>query len=200
VGKEAYISGSCGPSGKLLQPYGDAEPEELYKGFYRQIKCLIEAGADIICVETMTDIQESVLALTAAKELSKDVPVMSTITFNENPKGFFTIMASSITDVVKELEQAGAQVVGSNCGNGIEKMIKIARAFRKDSSLPILIQANAGIPVMMDEKLYYPETPEFFAQKTINLIEEGVSIVGGCCGTTPEHIRAIRSAVDAHRA
>jgi 5-methyltetrahydrofolate--homocysteine methyltransferase len=197
VGKDAYISGSCGPSGKLLQPYGEAEPERLYKGFYRQIKALIEAGVDIICVETMTDIQESVLAVTAAKEISNDVPVMSTMTFDETPKGFFTIMGSSVQDVVKALKQAGAQVLGSNCGIGIEKMIRIAVEFRRSSTLPILIQANAGIPDMKDEKLIYPETPDFFAQKTVNLIEAGVNIIGGCCGTTPQHIRAIRNVVDA---
>jgi len=196
VGDQAYVSGSCGPSGKILKPYGDAEPNEMYHGFERQMKALIEAGADIICVETMTDLAEAILAVKAAKAVSPQTPLMATMTFDETPKGFYTIMGVSIEDAAAGLQKAGADIIGSNCGNGIENMIKIAKKFKKFSDVPIVIQSNAGKPETIGSELIYPETPEFFAEKTPELIEAGVSIIGGCCGTTPEYIRAIRNVVD----
>jgi len=121
---------------------------------------------------------------------------MATMTFDETPRGFYTIMGVSIEDAVVGLQKAGADIIGSNCGNGIENMIKIARGFKKLTILPIIIQSNAGIPEMKEGKLFYSETPEFFAEKSKELIDAGVSIIGGCCGTTPEYIRAIRKVVD----
>ena len=196
VGEKAYVSGSCGPSGKLLKPFGDIEPEEIYKSFKRQIKSLIKAGIDIICIETMTDLNEATLAIKATKSISPEIPIMATMTFDETPRGFYTIMGVSINDAVTGLQKAGADIIGSNCGNGIENMIKIAREFKKLTILPIIIQSNAGIPEMKEGKLIYSETPEFFGKKTKELIDAGVSIIGGCCGTTPEYIRTIRKVVD----
>ena len=196
VGNKAYISGSCGPSGKLLKPFGDTEPVEIYKSFERQIKSLIKAGIDIICIETMTDLNEATLAIKAAKSISPEIPVMTTMTFDKTPRGFYTIMGVSINDAVTELQKAGADIIGSNCGNGIENMIKIAREFKKLTIHPIIIQSNAGIPEMKEGKLTYSETPEFFGEKVRELIKIGVSIIGGCCGTTPEHIQAIRKTVE----
>jgi 5-methyltetrahydrofolate--homocysteine methyltransferase len=194
-----YISGSCGPSGKILKPYGDADPGELYAGFLRQMKVLLDERADIICIETMTDIQEAILAVKASKSLSTTRPVIATMTFDETPRGFYTIMGVSIRDACENLQKAGADIIGSNCGNGVEKMIKVAREFKRFSSLPLIIQSNAGLPEIKDGKLFYSETPEFFADKTKELVEAGVSIIGGCCGTTPDHIRAIRKTVDSIR-
>ena len=196
VGNKAYISGSCGPSGKLLKPFGDTEPDDIYQSFKRQMKSLINAGIDLICIETMTDLNEATLAIKAAKSISTIIPVMATMTFDETPRGFFTIMGVSINDAVTGLQKAGADIIGSNCGNGIENMIKIAREFKKLTILPTIIQSNAGIPEMKDGKLVYSETPEFFGEKAKELIDAGVSIIGGCCGTTPEHIKAIRKVVD----
>ncbi len=188
---KAYVSASCGPTGKMLKPYGDKEPEEMYENFVRQLKAVIDAGADIICVETMTDIQEATLAVKAAKSISSSIPVMATMTFDKTPRGFFTIMGISIEKASVELQEAGADVIGSNCGNGIENMILIAREFRSLSSLPLIIQSNAGLPEIRGDETVYPETPEFMAEKSKELIAAGVSIVGGCCGTTPEHIRVL---------
>lgn len=196
VGEKAYVSGSCGPSGKLLKPFGDTEPEEIYKSFKQQIKSLIKAGINIICIETMTDLNEATLAIKAVKSISSEIPIMVTMTFDETPRGFYTIMGISIKDAVVGLQKAGADIIGSNCGNGIENMIKIAREFKKLTVLPIIIQSNAGIPEMKEGKLIYSETPEFFGKKTKELIDVGVSIIGGCCGTTPEHIRTIWKVVD----
>lgn len=195
-GNRALISGSCGPTGKLLKPYGDIEPDHLYNSFERQIDVLVGEGVDAICIETMTDLNEAILAIRAAKAVSRTTTIMATMTFDPTPEGFYTVMGVSISDAAKGLEKAGADVIGSNCGNGIENMIKIAREFRKHTTLPLIIQSNAGIPVIQGDRPTYPETPEFMAEKAKELISLGVSIIGGCCGTTPEHIRAIRRVVD----
>jgi 5-methyltetrahydrofolate--homocysteine methyltransferase len=196
VDKQAYISASCGPSGRLLKPYGDVDPGELYNNFQRQLAAIIEAGVDIICVETMTDIGESLMAIKAARSISSSVPIMATLTFEKTKRGFYTIMGIDIERAVKDLEQMGVDIVGSNCGNGIENMILIASEFKTFTNLPILIQANAGIPELKGTVPVYPETPEFMANKARELVEIGVSIIGGCCGTTPEHIKALRKMVD----
>lgn len=199
VGDGAYISGSCGPSGKILQPLGDADPEQLSESFHKQVKALIEAGVDLLCIETMTDIQEAVLAVEVARSVNTEIPIMATMTFEPTPTGFFTMMGVSVAEATEGLTAAGTNVLGSNCGNGIENMIKIAQEFKSVTSLPLLIQANAGIPVFKEGKSVYLETPDFFAEKVPDLLDAGVSIIGGCCGTTPEHIRSIRKAVDAYR-
>ena len=191
VAGKAYVSASCGPSGKMLKPYGPIAPEAMFDNFSRQLKVLIDAGADIICVETMTDIQEAVLAVKAAKDVSAAIPVMATMTFNKNPRGFFTIMGNNIETAARELAAAGADIIGSNCGNGIVNMIEIAKEFKKFSQLPLIIQSNAGLPEIKGDLVVYPETPEFMAEKSKELAAAGVSIIGGCCGTTPEHIRAV---------
>lgn len=195
VDGKAYVSASCGPSGKMLKPYGPTEPEEMYQNFSRQLKAIIEAGVDIVCVETMTDINEATLAIKAAKSISPDIPVMATMTFDKTPRGFYTMMGVNVEKAAHELEAAGADIIGSNCGNGIENMILVAKEYKKFTSIPLIIQANAGLPVVKDDVVVYPETPEFMAEKSKELAAAGVSIIGGCCGTTPEHIRAIGQAV-----
>ncbi|HUU85145.1 MAG TPA: homocysteine S-methyltransferase family protein [Phycisphaerae bacterium] len=197
VGDRAYVSGSCGPSGRILKPYGDTDPQDLYAGFRRQIECLIDAGVDCVCVETMVDLNEATLAVKAAKDASPSIPVLATMTFDATPRGFYTIMGVSVEAAAGGLADAGADVVGSNCGNGIERMVEIAGQFHEHSRLPLIIQSNAGLPQMQDGKPVYRETPEFMADRARALIEVGVSIIGGCCGTTPQHIRALRRMVDA---
>jgi len=196
VGDRALISGSVGPTGAMVKPYGDTEPEAMADAFRRQIGALVGAGADVICVETMIDLTEARLAVAAARSLSADIPVIATMTFDATPRGFYTVMGTSIEQACTELVAAGADVVGSNCGNGIEKMVEIAREFVVHATVPIIIQSNAGLPEHRDGELVYPETPEVMAARVGELIDLGVRIIGGCCGTTPEHIRAIREAVE----
>jgi len=196
VNNRAYVSGSCGPSGRILAPYGDTEPEALYSGFERQIRSLVEAAVDVVCIETMTDLREAVLAVQAAKSVSSRTTVMATMTFDETPRGFYTIMGVSVAEAAAGLQEAGADVIGSNCGNGIENMVRIAREFIEVTSLPVIIQSNAGKPEIKDGRPYYPEPPALFAEKARELMAAGVSIIGGCCGTTGEHIRAIREVID----
>jgi 5-methyltetrahydrofolate--homocysteine methyltransferase len=196
VDDRAYVSGSIGPSGRILIPYGDTDPERIYESALRQASALIAAGVDLICVETMTDITEATLNIKAVKSLAPDLPVMATMTFDRTPRGFFTMMGVTIEKAAQELEKAGAEIIGSNCGCGIEMMIKIALEFRAHSQRPLIIQANAGLPEIEDDHPVYRETPEFMAEKGRELVAAGVSIIGGCCGTTPEHIAAMRRMVD----
>jgi len=189
----AYIAGDVGPTGAILKPYGDVEEEEVQAAFERQIAAL--AAADFILVETMIDLREAVLAVRAARNVAPELPVLATMTFDDTPRGFFSVMGSSVEQAAAALEQAGADAVGSNCGNGIENMVAIAREFALHCSLPLVIQSNAGLPESRDGRVVYPETPEFMAREAQALIRAGVAVIGGCCGTTPEHMRAIAECV-----
>ena len=196
----AFVAASCGPCARLLKPYGDTDPAEVQAGFERQISALVSERIDMISVETMTDLHEAVLAVRAVKAVAPSIPVSATMTFDSTPRGFYTIMGVTVEQAAKGLADAGADIIGSNCGNGIENMIGIAAEFRKYSNLPILIRPNAGLPRMTEGVLIYPESPQFMAEKCREMLQLGVSILGGCCGTTPEHIRAFRSEVERYRA
>ncbi len=197
VGNKAYVSGSVGPTAKMVKPLGNTEPEEILSAYQEQIRALLAAGVDMICIETMMDIAEATLAVKAARSLNSKIPVMATMTFQKHPQGFVTFMGASIADAAMALKDAGADIVGSNCGDGMVNMVGIAREFMQHSRIPVAIQGNAGLPVSTDSGLAYPETPEFVAGKAAEIVDLGVQIIGGCCGTTPDHIRAIRKMVDA---
>jgi 5-methyltetrahydrofolate--homocysteine methyltransferase len=199
VGDKAYVSASCGPTGRLLLPFGDTAESEIYEGFVLQIEALLKAGADAVCIETMTDLNEARLAVRAARRLSSTITVMATMTFEPTPRGFFTIMGVSIPAACRALAEAGADLVGSNCGNGSAQMVAIAREFRKSTTLPLIIQSNAGIPELRQGQVLYPETPAFMAAAVRDFLDAGVSVIGGCCGTTPGHIRAMRAALDGYK-
>jgi 5-methyltetrahydrofolate--homocysteine methyltransferase len=194
----AYISASVGPTGRILEPYGDTAPEVVADAFNRQIGALIEAGADLICVETMIDLNEAALAVRAARSISTELPVIATMTFEATPRGFFTTMGSTVEQACSTLVEAGADIVGSNCGNGIDTMLEIAREFAAHATSPVIIQSNAGLPDNRGGELVYPESPEYMAERVSQLMDLGIAIIGGCCGTGPEHIRAIRAAIDAN--
>jgi 5-methyltetrahydrofolate--homocysteine methyltransferase len=199
AGERAYVNASVGPSGRLLLPYGDTEPEVVQEAFERQMRGLAEGGPDLVCVETMTDLSEATMAVKAAKATMPDVPVMATMTFDATPRGFFTVMGVSVERAAAGLAEAGADIVGSNCGNGIEVLTRIAKELVAATRLPVAIQANAGLPETKDGTVVYPETPEFFAEHAADLLSLGVAIIGGCCGTTPDHIRALRQLVDSRQ-
>jgi 5-methyltetrahydrofolate--homocysteine methyltransferase len=198
AGNRAYVAASCGPSGRILRPYGDTAPEEVAESFRRQMKVLAAEGVDLICVETMTDLEEALLAVEAARSVSPALPVCATLTFEATPRGFFTLMGADIPRAARELERAGADAVGSNCGNGIRSMAAIAGLFLETTKLPVLIQSNAGIPEIKEGRTVFPESPEFLAEHCRPMLLRGVRILGGCCGTTPRHIELLRRVVDAH--
>jgi 5-methyltetrahydrofolate--homocysteine methyltransferase len=195
VAGRALVSASVGPCGHILAPYGDADPDEVGESFECQIRALSEGGAEVVCIETMTDIAEMKLAIDAAKRIAPELPIIGTMTFDKTSRGFFTMMGVSLERAASELEEAGVDVIGSNCGNGIEKMVEIAYELRQFTEKPTIIQANAGIPELRDGVLHYPEDPEFYASHVQALVKSGVQIIGGCCGTTPEHIRELKRQV-----
>ncbi len=189
-----YVIGSVGPTGEFLEPLGPVTSLEMYDAFVEQITALAEGGADGVVIETMTAIEEATLAVRAAKE-STDLVVMATMVYDPGPRGFFTMMGITPEDGVKKLRQAGADVVGTNCGNGIERMIEIARLMRAVDDGYMLIHSNAGIPAIVDLEIVYPETPEFMAEHFKTLQGLGINILGGCCGTGPDHIKSLASAI-----
>jgi 5-methyltetrahydrofolate--homocysteine methyltransferase len=195
MGDRGYVVGSVGPTGHFAkEEYGDVSTEELYEAFMGQVTALAEGGADAICVETMSSLVEAVQAIKAAKENTK-LPVLCTFTFDQKPRGFFTMMGVTPEQAAEEAAAAGADIVGANCGNGISNMIQIAKRMRAAlPKIPIIIQANAGMPKIANGETVFPETPEYMASQVKELFEAGANIIGGCCGTTPDHIAAIAKA------
>ena len=193
----ALVSASVGPSGRLLEPYGDTSPEAVHEAFVEQVGVLGAAGADLICVETMSDLTEATQAIRAAKEHAPGLPVMATMTFEPNPRGYYTVMGVSAEQAAAGLVEAGADVIGSNCGIGMEHMVGIARELTRVARVPVAVQPNAGLPETRGHEVVYNETPDDMAARVPELLDLGVALVGGCCGTTPLHVRALRRAVDA---
>jgi 5-methyltetrahydrofolate--homocysteine methyltransferase len=191
AGRDAYVSASVGPSGVLLAPYGPGDPGAIREGFARQIAALAAAGADLICIETMTDVAEAEIAVRAAREAAPGLPVIATMTFDLTPRGAFTVMGTRVAEAATRLEAAGASVVGANCGAGVDAMIAVAREFSAATTLPIAVRPNAGLPQRRDGRLVYLDTPDRFADAAAALLTAGVSIVGGCCGTAPAYIAAL---------
>jgi len=188
------VAGSVGPTGEFMQPLGLVTEDEMYDVFKEQILAQIQGGADAVCVETMTSLEEISIAIKAVKE-NTAVPVIATMTFDKGIQGYKTMMGVGIKEAALGLEKAGADIIGTNCGNGIGPMVDIVREMGEYSSKPILVHANAGIPELIDGKTCFRETPQDMAEKVPELINAGANIIGGCCGTTPEHIRAIRNAI-----
>ncbi len=193
---DKFVLGSVGPTGIILM-MGDVTEEELYEAFKTQVKGLEAGGVDAIMIETMTDLDEARLAIQAAKENTK-CEVFCTMTFEKTVGGEFrSMMGISPTDMVNTLIDAGAELIGANCGNGIADMIGIVEEIRKaNSEIPILVHANAGMPIYKDGETVFPETPDEMSGLVPKIIAAGANIIGGCCGTTPDHICRVREEVD----
>ena len=187
---EGLVAGSVAPTGEFLQPLGQLSFSELVEIYKEQIFALAEGGVDLICIETMSDVEEVAAAIQAARAVCR-LPVVATMTFSLDAIGFRTIMGISPEVAVTRLKREGADVVGSNCGQGMEEMILLMRVMRALTSLPLIAQPNAGLPQLSEGKVIYPQTPEDFARKVPELLRTGVNVIGGCCGSTPEHIRLL---------
>ena len=183
--------GSVGPTGEILESNGgDVSEDEVLDAFVEQVTALEAGGADAIAVETMISAREATLAIQAAKE-NTDLVVFGTMMFDKGPRGWFSMMGDTPESAVKDMLAAGADVVGANCGNGVEKMVELAAEIRAAADGFMLIHSNAGIPAIRKGQIVYPETPEYMAGHFSTMADMGVNIVGGCCGTTPGHIRAL---------
>lgn len=196
AGGDKWVIASIGPTGKILIT-GEITPEELYNGFKEQAVALEKGGADAICIETMSDIDEAVQAIKASRE-NTDLEVICTFTFERTIQGDYrTMMGVSPVEAARAAMEAGADIIGTNCGNGFERMIDIVREIRTVSpDIPVLVHANAGLPKNIDGVDVFPDTPEQMASLVPDLVDAGANIIGGCCGTTPDHIRAIKQAVE----
>lgn len=194
-GEKGFVLGSMGPTGVILM-MGEVPEETLYQGFCIQAKALEKGGVDGVCIETMSALDEACLAVRAVKE-STSLEIACTFTFERTVSGDFrTMMGVSPSEIVGALIEAGADIIGTNCGNGFDGMVDIVEEIRRiDSKIPVLVHANAGKPVVQDGKTVFPETPEMMAAKVDKLIHVGANIIGGCCGTTPDHIRALTKAI-----
>jgi methionine synthase I (cobalamin-dependent) len=173
---------------------GTATETEMYDGFAQQSRGLAAGGVDAFCIETMSDMGETSLAIRAAKE-ETGLPVVATLTFDKGPRGYFTMMGITPAGAAEQLSEAGADVVGSNCGIAIEQMIEIISAMREATDKPILTHVNAGIPRIEGKEIVYPDEPALMAAKMKEMAQAGANIVGGCCGTGPEHVRAFVEAL-----
>jgi len=195
IGDAGWVIASIGPTGKLLV-VGDVTKDDLYNCFKEQAVALEKGGADAVCIETMADIDEAVLAIKATKENTK-LEIICTFTFEKTVQGDYkTMMGVSPAAAANACVEAGADIIGTNCGNGIARMIDIVKEMREAApDTPILVHANAGLPQNIDGVDVFPETPEDMAGQVKDLVAAGANVIGGCCGTTPAHIAAMKKAV-----
>jgi len=194
AGFDGLVLGDIGPSGQMLEPYGTVSEKEMVDAFRQQAQALVQGGVDALIIETMTASSELVAAVRAARECT-DLPVLASHSFDRVKVGFRTMMGEEIAFCVERALEAGADVVGSNCGLGIEDMIEVVRAIRAATDKPIIAQPNAGLPEVVEGKVVYRQTPEKMAERVPELIEAGANIVGGCCGTNPVFIELVKALV-----
>lgn len=185
-----YVIGSVGPTGEFLHPLGRVSDTEMRDAFIEQMTALEEGGADGVVIETMRLVEEAVLAIQAAKAHTRLV-VMATMVFEKRLDGFVTMTGAHPQEIVRQLQAAGADVVGANCGAGIDDMVELGRQLREATDGYTIIHANAGIPSIKDAEIVYPESPDYMAPRFKALADMGITIIGGCCGTRPDHIRAL---------
>jgi len=199
-----YVLGDLGPSGRFAKPYGDVEFEDLYINFKQQIFALKDTGIHGFIIETMSDINELNACILAVKD-STNLPLIASMTFQKiNDNNFKTMMGVSVEDFVKKTVSKKCQIIGTNCGDGTNEMLDIVKEIKRvlesyEQKVFVLAQPNAGKPKFKNEKTYFDESPDKFKEIIPEYLEVGVNIIGGCCGTTPEHIEVIKKLVVASR-
>ncbi len=193
---DSLVFASIGPTGEFIKPLGAVTEKEMISAFKQQVDVFVEEQVDGIIIETMIDLNEAKCALSAVKEISDIVTAVS-MTFEKGPRGFATIMGVTPAQAASELEREGADLAGSNCGSGIEDLAQIACEMHENTSLPLWIKPNAGAAGLKEGKTVYPDSPGHMSEFVAPLLECGVKVIGGCCGTTPEHIKLIRKTVGA---
>jgi methionine synthase I (cobalamin-dependent) len=192
----ARVFASIGPTGKLLMS-GEVTEAELRAAFAEQAQALAQARPDGLVVETMSDLEEAKLAVSAARETG--LPVVACMVFDSGKDKDRTMMGTAPEQAAQALTEAGADVIGANCGQGIAGFIAICRRLHAATERPIWIKANAGLPTMVDGRARYSATPDEFAGYIPELIKAGASFIGGCCGTRPDFIAAISHCLAAAR-
>jgi 5-methyltetrahydrofolate--homocysteine methyltransferase len=188
AGDKAFVFGSIGPSGRLLVT-GEIGRAELSAAFEEQAFALADGGAHGIVVETMSDLEEAKIAVAAAKETG--LPVVASMVYDAGKEFDRTMMGTTIEEGAAALAEAGADVIGANCGLGIEFFETVTKRLRAATTLPVWIKPNAGLPEVVAGEIVYKTTPEEFASYALGIREAGAQFIGGCCGTNPDFVRAL---------
>ena len=194
--KRAILSaGNLGPTGKLLKPFGDLSYKKAVEIFYRQTEYLASSGlVDIFLIETMMDLNEALAAIEAIQLVDKDASIVCMMTFNEKA---VTLMGNKAGDSLKAMLEAGVTVAGANCSVGSDKMLEVVKKMREaDETARLIFQPNAGLPKMVSGKTVYDETPEIFSENIKKYFPYCPTIIGGCCGSTPDHIAELAKLID----
>jgi len=193
AGQEVFVAGSMGPTGELLQPVGELAFEDAVDAFAEQAAALAEGGVDFFLIETMSDLNEVRAAVEGCQRVS-DLPIAATMTFDTN---YHTMMGVSPAQAVQELAAMGVKIIGANCGNGPDEIRRVIREMlaARPEGVYIYAQSNAGLPHYDHGHIHYDGTPEVMADLALELAGLGVDIIGACCGSTPEHIRAMHEAL-----
>ena len=189
AGEQAKVFASMGPSGKMLFA-GEISEQDLQAAFVQQARALADGGADAIVIETMAELAEAKLALAAARDTG--LPVVACMVYDSGQELDRTMMGVTPEQAAKELTEAGADVIGANCGQGIAGYVEICRRLRAATDRPLWIKANAGTPRVVDGEVVYEATPDEFASHGPALVDAGAQFIGGCCGTGPEFIQALK--------
>jgi homocysteine S-methyltransferase len=192
-GKVAFVAGSIGPLGKGIVPIGNLTAEQAYGYFVEQAEGLLEGGVDVIIIETMSSLTEMTTAIRAVRHIT-DVPVIASMSYTEELR---TYLGRTPDMVVGQLNEMPVDVIGANCAVGPQVMLDIIQALAEKTTLPLSAMPNAGVPRMINGRFMYTSTPQYFASFVAGFVKRGVKILGGCCGTTPAHIRAIHDALGA---
>ncbi|HSG26862.1 MAG TPA: homocysteine S-methyltransferase family protein [Candidatus Krumholzibacterium sp.] len=195
IERKRFIAGDVGPTGEFFPPMGRLTAENAFEAFKVQAAALENGGVDLFLVETMYDLREAVEALRAIKKVSSR-PVGVLMTFDRKPRGFFTLVGDTPAKAAEVLMGEGADMIGANCTLQSDAAADLAAELRAATDLPVIIQPNAGRPEMVDGRAVYRQTPEEFADDMKGAIANGANGVGGCCGTTPDFIRALREVID----
>ncbi|MHA2369368.1 MAG: homocysteine S-methyltransferase family protein [Candidatus Hodarchaeales archaeon] len=192
VPPKKYVAGDIGPTGLMLPPMGAAKIDDFVKAFAEQATALWDGGVDLFTIETMYDLREATAAVEAVRKVSADVPIIASMTFQKKERGFFTIIGDTPDKCFRTLEEAGTNLVGSNCSLNSDEMASLFKEYNQATELPTFAEPNAGQPQTDDKgQTYYTQTPEAFAEDIARISELGVRVVGGCCGTNPSFISKI---------
>ncbi len=197
--RDGYVIGDIGPFGGLMEPYGDFTEAQVREAFEEQATALVDAGADAIIIETQTSLEELLIGLEAARDAGA-LCVIGSMAYDVTLDGstFRTMMGVDPERAARFMQDNGADIVALNCGTGMDmdRARQAVERYRKVTSLPVMVQPNAGQPKLVNLKVIYDETPEQMVRGLVPLLEAGANLVGGCCGSTPDHIRAFRRAMD----
>jgi 5-methyltetrahydrofolate--homocysteine methyltransferase len=190
-----FIAGSMGPTGKFLKPNGEYTEEEFEEAYAEQAIGLTEGGADFLLIETQYDLREALSALRGTRRVSH-LPVFVTMTYKLTPRGYFTIMGNSVPQCLRELEAENVPILGTNCTLNSAEMVELVRIMRGATPLPLIAQANAGQPELIPGgKVAYSQDVEDYVRYIPQMIKNGASVIGGCCGTNPDYIRRMAEVI-----